>query len=218
MLSVERFLQAANIRDFEAMARIFGTADGPIIEDTGGGFSCAFRRMGSWIGLGDRCVSWIEIELRMDAISQILRHQDYRIRSESSVAGRTRPTTRIGVDIERGGILYPDVPFFVVQASDGRWLIEQVDLARMTVLREPDQLLRDMSKIAHLPGVIVHGRYDVICPLDNAWALHQAWPNSELQIIRDAGHSAAETGITDALVRAADELAHRLLNLAPDEA
>jgi hypothetical protein len=73
----------------------------------------------------------------MDAISQILRHQDYRIRSESSVAGRTRPTTRIGVDIERGGILYPDVPFFVVQASDGRWLIEQVDLARMTVLREP---------------------------------------------------------------------------------
>jgi proline iminopeptidase len=54
--------------------------------------------------------------------------------------------------------------------------------------------------------------------LDNAWALHKAWPNSELQIIRDAGHSAAENGITDALVRAADELAHRLLNLAPDEA
>jgi proline iminopeptidase len=83
---------------------------------------------------------------------------------------------------------------------------------------EPDQLLRDIPKIAHLPGVIVHGRYDVICPLDNAWALHKAWPNSELQIIRDAGHSAAENGITDALVRAADELAHRLLNLAPDEA
>jgi len=52
---------------------------------------------------------------------------------------------------------------------------------------EPDQLLRDMPKIAHLPGIIVHGRYDAICPLDNAWALHQAWPNSELQIIRDAG-------------------------------
>ena len=75
-----------------------------------------------------------------------------------------------------------------------------------------------MPKIAHLPGVIVHGRYDVICPLDNAWALHQAWPNSELQIIRDAGHSAAEVGITDALVRAADDVARRLLNLSPDEA
>jgi proline iminopeptidase len=81
-----------------------------------------------------------------------------------------------------------------------------------------DQLLRDMPKIAHLPGVIVHGRYDVICPLDNAWALHQAWPNSELQIIRDAGHAAAEPGITDALVRAADQMARRLLDLPPEEA
>ena len=80
---------------------------------------------------------------------------------------------------------------------------------------EPDQLIRDMPKIAHLPGVIVHGRYDVICPLDNAWAIHQAWPNSELQIIRDAGHAAAELGIIDALVRAADEMARDLLNLPP---
>jgi len=83
---------------------------------------------------------------------------------------------------------------------------------------EPDQLLRDMPKIAHLPGIIVHGRYDAICPLDNAWALHQAWPNSELQIIRDAGHSAAELGITDALVRATGEIAHRLLDLPPADA
>jgi len=83
---------------------------------------------------------------------------------------------------------------------------------------EPDQLLRDMPKIAHLPGIIVHGRYDAICPLDNAWALHQAWPNSELQIIRDAGHSAAELGITDALIRATGEIAHRLLDLPPTDA
>lgn len=83
---------------------------------------------------------------------------------------------------------------------------------------ETDQLLRDMPKIAHLPGLIVHGRYDLICPLDNAYALHQAWPNSELQIIRDAGHAASEVGITDALVRGADEMARRLLDLAPDEA
>lgn len=80
---------------------------------------------------------------------------------------------------------------------------------------EPDQLVRDMSKIAHLPGVIVHGRYDVICPLDNAWAVHQAWPNSELHIVRDAGHAAAEPGIVDALVRAADNMARELLNMPP---
>jgi proline iminopeptidase len=83
---------------------------------------------------------------------------------------------------------------------------------------EPGQLLRDMPKIAHLPGVIVHGRYDVICPLDNAWALHKAWPNSELQIIRDAGHAASEPGIADALVRAADQIARRLLDLPLEEA
>ena len=66
--------------------------------------------------------------------------------------------------------------------------------------------------------MIVHGRYDVICPLDNAWELHQNWPNSELQVIRDAGHAASEPGITDALVRAADQMARRLLDLAPEEA
>lgn len=83
---------------------------------------------------------------------------------------------------------------------------------------EPDQLIRDMPKIAHLPGIIVHGRYDVVTPMDNAWALHQAWPGSELQIIREAGHAASEPCITDALVRATNIMAHRLLDLAPDEA
>lgn len=78
---------------------------------------------------------------------------------------------------------------------------------------EEDQLLRDMHKIAHIPGVIVHGRYDVVCPLDNAWALNQAWPNSELSIIRDAGHAASEPGITDALVRATGQVARQLLDL-----
>lgn len=83
---------------------------------------------------------------------------------------------------------------------------------------QPDQLIRDMPKIAHLPGIIVHGRYDVVTPMDNAWALHQAWPGSELQIIREAGHAASEPCITDALVRATNNMAHRLLDLAPDEA
>jgi proline iminopeptidase len=48
----------------------------------------------------------------------------------------------------------------------------------------------------------VHGRYDVVCPLEQAWALHQAWPQSQLQVIADAGHSATEPGIVDALVTA----------------
>lgn len=75
---------------------------------------------------------------------------------------------------------------------------------------EPNQLLRDVYRIQHLPAVIIHGRYDVVCPLDNATALHRAWPGSELHIIRDAGHAATEPGIIDALVRATDEFARRL--------
>ncbi|TCO79546.1 prolyl aminopeptidase [Plasticicumulans lactativorans] len=73
----------------------------------------------------------------------------------------------------------------------------------------PDQLVRDAPRLAGIPGVIVHGRYDVICPLDGAWALHKAWPGSRLEIVADAGHAASEPGIAAALVRATDELADR---------
>lgn len=69
---------------------------------------------------------------------------------------------------------------------------------------EADQLLNNMERIAHLPGTIVHGRYDAICPVENAWQLHQCWPGSRLEIVPDAGHSAAEKSITAALVAATD--------------
>ncbi len=75
---------------------------------------------------------------------------------------------------------------------------------------EPNQILRDAYKLEGIPGIIVHGRYDMICPLDNAYLLHQAWPGSELHIIRDAGHSAAEPCITDALVNACEQMARTL--------
>lgn len=71
-------------------------------------------------------------------------------------------------------------------------------------------LLDNANHLAGIPGVIVHGRYDMICPIDNAFALHEVWPEAALQIIPDAGHSAAEPGIIDALVRATNEFAHRL--------
>lgn len=72
-----------------------------------------------------------------------------------------------------------------------------------------NQLLDEAHKLAGIPGVIVHGRYDMVCPLDNAFALHEVWPIAELQIIRDAGHSGAEPGIVDALVRATNDFARR---------
>jgi proline iminopeptidase len=75
---------------------------------------------------------------------------------------------------------------------------------------ERNQILNDAPKLAGIPGIIVHGRYDVVCPLDNATALHDRWPDSELYIIRDAGHSASEPSNTDALVRATEEMAKLL--------
>ena len=66
-------------------------------------------------------------------------------------------------------------------------------------------LIEHIKPLRKIPAIIVHGRYDVICPLENAWELHQAWPESKLEIIPDAGHAASEPGNIDALVRATDE-------------
>jgi len=73
----------------------------------------------------------------------------------------------------------------------------------------PNQILRDAARLLGIPGVIVHGRYDIVCPVEQAWALHKVWPQSRLQIIPDAGHSATEEGIVDALVTATGQFALR---------
>ncbi len=74
----------------------------------------------------------------------------------------------------------------------------------------PNQLLEDAGRLAGIPGVIVQGRYDAICPMESAWELHGAWPESELVVVPDAGHSAAEQGITRALAEATDRFAEQL--------
>ena len=73
----------------------------------------------------------------------------------------------------------------------------------------PNQLLEDVPKIAHIPCVIVQGRYDIVCPITSAWDLHRAWPAADLQIVPDAGHSITEPGIIDRLVTATDNFADR---------
>lgn len=72
---------------------------------------------------------------------------------------------------------------------------------------EPDQLLRDAGRLRHIPGVIVQGRHDCCTPPWAAWALKQAWPEVDLQIVPDGGHLFTEPGITDGLVRATDRFA-----------
>lgn len=65
-------------------------------------------------------------------------------------------------------------------------------------------LVENVDRIRHIPAVIVHGRYDIVCPFMNAWELHNAWPEASLEVIANAGHAATEPGIADALVRATD--------------
>ncbi|KAJ1533947.1 hypothetical protein HK405_000244, partial [Cladochytrium tenue] len=59
-------------------------------------------------------------------------------------------------------------------------------------------------------GFIVNGRYDVVCPVTTAWELHRKWPEAEIHLVSDAGHSAKEPGIAAKLVEAADMFASRL--------
>ena len=99
--------------------------------------------------------------------------------------------TRFGADAFADAFARIEAHYFV----HGAWL------------RTDTQLLDDVPKIAHLPGVIVQGRYDVVCPAASAWALHKRWPRSRLTIVPDAGHSIKEPGILSALVEAADEFA-----------
>lgn len=71
-------------------------------------------------------------------------------------------------------------------------------------------LLEHAEVMAAIPGVIVHGRYDMVCPVDQAFALAQVWPRADLQIIEQAGHAVSEPGIVDALIRATDRFAAEL--------
>lgn len=108
VLSVERFLQAVNAEDFPAMARIFGTVDGAVEGPAQ------------------------EVELRMATIAAILKHEDYRIDTERLEPGRSVPTRRVGVDLTIDGNVIRDVGFLVVQTGAGAWMVEQIDLEKVT--------------------------------------------------------------------------------------
>jgi proline iminopeptidase len=65
-------------------------------------------------------------------------------------------------------------------------------------------LIPGVERIRHLPGAIVQGRYDMVCPIRSADELARAWPEAEYIIVRDAGHSAMEPGIREQLVLAGE--------------
>jgi len=75
---------------------------------------------------------------------------------------------------------------------------------------EQNHILVNAEALSGIPGQIIHGRYDMVCPLENAQALHKLWGDSQLHIVRDAGHSASEPGNVDALIHAVQDVAKQL--------
>lgn len=129
--AVESFLEAAARRDLSEMARWFGTPDGPLSE-TGGTLGCALRKIGSWVGIGEACPRWSEVELRMNLLAAILAPSAYRVRAQEQVAGVEHPSVRVFVDVTVGGREASRVPFVVVMARDSSWLVQQIELERLT--------------------------------------------------------------------------------------
>ena len=78
---------------------------------------------------------------------------------------------------------------------------------RNDLFLEDDILLRNAGVLAGIPSVLINGRFDLQAPLGNAWALHRAWPGSELVVVDDAGHAADDESITRELLRASDRMA-----------
>ena len=76
---------------------------------------------------------------------------------------------------------------------------------------EEAQLLKNADRLKGIPGIIVQGRHDICTPPTSAWELKKVWPEADLRIVHDAGHSASEPGIIDGLVRATDELAGKVV-------
>lgn len=122
-LLVERFLLAANIRDLESMASLFGTEDGPVGDTE--------RRT--------------DVALEMDLIAEILQHDDYEIVSERTVPGTEVPSIRLGVDlvVPGGAITVRDVGFTVILESSNRWLINVIELEKILALPPGRRRRRD---------------------------------------------------------------------------
>lgn len=75
---------------------------------------------------------------------------------------------------------------------------------------KPNQIINNAHRLKDIPGTIVHGRYDMVCPVKQAFDLSNAWPEAKLKIIADSGHSSGEPGTTDALLCATEQLAYQI--------
>ena len=139
-----------------------------------------------------------------------LLHAYHRRLTSDDAAVRQEAARAWSVWEGRTSCLAPDVDLIARSAGDAFSLafarIECHYFVNNGYFDEGRELLdpRNVARIRAIPTVIVQGRYDVVCPMESAWALHRAWPEADLRIVGDAGHAAMEPGTVHELVSATD--------------
>jgi len=129
--------------------------------------------------------------------------RDVRVAAAKRWAGWEGATSKLLPDPEMAGHYEEDEYALAFARIEAHYFVNG------GFLESDDQLLRDVPRIRHIPAVIVQGRYDVVCPAESAWALHRAWPEAELVITADSGHSAFDAANSRALVAATDRFSER---------
>ena len=129
---------------------------------------------------------------------------------DASVAG---PAARMWAAYERAlSKLTPSETRLATPSAEGRLpptAFMEAHYIRNDFFLEPGQLLANAGRLTGIPGVIVQGRYDLLCPPKNAYAVAQVWPDCRLQIMESAGHCISELGVADAVTKAVSELGER---------
>jgi len=136
------------------------------------------------------------------AYGRMLHDPDAFVRERAGIAWATWESSTITLLQEPDKIAHFSEPAFAVAFarienhffSNGGWF-------------EPNQLIRDASRLSDIPGVIVQGRYDMCTPAFTAWDLHKNWPEADFRMIPDAGHAFDQPGILDAIIDATDRFA-----------
>ena len=128
-------------------------------------------------------------------------HSDRRVQAEAAAAWSQWEGDTISLrGPEARPAKFNEVDFAIAFAR-----IECHFFANRGFFDEDGWILKNIHRVANIPGWIVQGRFDVVTPLESAWALNKTWPAARFEIIWDAGHASTEPGIIDALVRATDQ-------------
>jgi proline iminopeptidase len=129
-----------------------------------------------------------------------LTHSDEKIRLEAAKAWSKWEAATSRLIVDKSAIEEFDEPEYALSFAR----IECHYFTNSAFFKSNNWILENIQKIRHIPGVIVQGRYDVVCPARSAWDLHKAWPEAQLTIVPDSGHAAAEVSTKSALIEATD--------------